>query len=251
MCVKRSSRWPCPSRPIEMRFVGTTSRMSGSSAGTRVAASEVAPASAASATSSTSVPAIRRTMTASITSVPLYVTEAEVAELLSPAEAVEAVEACFRADGGGLVENRPRYRLGLQGGALAVMAAADLELGYAGAKVYAGFRDGARFVVLLFRADSPELVAVIEADKLGQLRTGAASGVAAKYLARSGCAQPRADRLRLAGRVAARGDSCCAPRDRARRRVLPERGATRRVLQRRTARSRARAIATRASATLS
>ncbi len=66
------------------------------------------------------------------------------------------------------------------------MAAADLELGYAGAKVYAGFRDGARFVVLLFRADSPELVAVLEADKLGQLRTGAASGVAAKHLARSG-----------------------------------------------------------------
>jgi ornithine cyclodeaminase/alanine dehydrogenase len=86
----------------------------------------------------------------------------------------------------GSVENRPRYRLGLEEGALAVMAAADLELGYAGAKVYAGFRDGARFAVLLFRADSPELVAVLEADKLGQLRTGAASGVAAKHLAASG-----------------------------------------------------------------
>jgi ornithine cyclodeaminase/alanine dehydrogenase-like protein (mu-crystallin family) len=44
------------------------------------------------------------------------------------------------------------------------------------------------FAVLLFRADSPELVAVIEADKLGQLRTGAASGVAAKHLARTGAA---------------------------------------------------------------
>src|SRR5215471_538100 len=86
----------------------------------------------------------------------------------------------------GAVENRPRYRLGLENGALAVMAAADLELGYAGAKVYAGFRDGARFAVLLFRVDSPELVAVLDADKLGQLRTGAASGVAAKYLARPG-----------------------------------------------------------------
>ena len=116
---------------------------------------------------------------------PLYVTEAEVAELLSPADAVEAIEACFARMAAGSVENRPRYRLGLEEGALAVMAAADLGLGYAGAKVYAGFRDGARFVVLLFRAYSPELVAVIEADKLGQLRTGAASGVAAKYLARS------------------------------------------------------------------
>ena len=118
--------------------------------------------------------------------VPLYVTEAEVAELLSPADAVEAIEACFVRMAAGVVENRPRYRLGLQEGALAVMAAADLGLGYAGAKVYAGFSGGARFVVLLFRTDSPELVAVIEADKLGQLRTGAASGVAAKHLARSG-----------------------------------------------------------------
>src|ERR1051325_5159165 len=66
------------------------------------------------------------------------------------------------------------------------MAAADLELGYAGAKVYAGFAEGARFAVLLFRADAPDLVAVLDADKLGQLRTGAASGVAARHLARSG-----------------------------------------------------------------
>jgi alanine dehydrogenase len=121
-----------------------------------------------------------------IQGVPLYLTEQEVAELLTPADAVEAIEACFRRLAAGSVENRPRYRLRLEEGALAVMAAADLELGYAGAKVYAGFREGARFVVLLFRADSPELVAVIEADKLGQLRTGAASGVAAKYLAAEG-----------------------------------------------------------------
>jgi alanine dehydrogenase len=117
--------------------------------------------------------------------VPLYLTEQDVAELLTPADAVEAIEACFARMAAGSVENRPRYRLGLEGGALAVMAAADLELGFAGAKVYSGFAEGARFVVLLFRADSPELVAVVEADKLGQLRTGAASGVAAKHLAAS------------------------------------------------------------------
>jgi ornithine cyclodeaminase/alanine dehydrogenase-like protein (mu-crystallin family) len=117
---------------------------------------------------------------------PLYLTESDVAALLTPADAVEAIEACFRRMASGSVENRPRYRLGLEEGALAVMAAADLELGYAGAKVYAGFRDGTRFAVLLFRADSPELVAVLEADKLGQLRTGAASGVAAKLLAAAG-----------------------------------------------------------------
>ena len=118
--------------------------------------------------------------------VPLYLTETDIAELLSPSDAVEAIESCFVRMAAGSVENRPRYRLRLEGGALAVMAAADLELGYAGAKVYAGFPDGARFVVLLFRADTPELVAVLDADKLGQLRTGAASGVAARHLAKSG-----------------------------------------------------------------
>jgi ornithine cyclodeaminase/alanine dehydrogenase len=66
------------------------------------------------------------------------------------------------------------------------MAAVDRELGYAGVKAYAAFAAGARFEVLLFRADQPVLVATIDADKLGQLRTGAASGVAAKHLARPG-----------------------------------------------------------------
>ncbi len=118
----------------------------------------------------------------------LHLSEADVERLLSPAEAVDAIEACFLRMAAGSVENRPRYRLRLEHGALAVMAAADLELGYAGAKVYAGFGSGARFVVTLFRTDAPELVAVVDADKLGQLRTGAASGVAAKHLARRGAA---------------------------------------------------------------
>jgi len=115
-----------------------------------------------------------------------YITEDEVAAALSPTEAVDAIEGCFRRMAAGTVHNKPRYRLPLDHGALAVMSASDLELGYAGAKVYAGFGQGARFVVALFRTEAPELVAVLDADKLGQLRTGAASGVAAKFLAKPG-----------------------------------------------------------------
>jgi alanine dehydrogenase len=118
--------------------------------------------------------------------VPLYLREAEVDELLSPADAVEAVEGCFARMAAGAVENRPRFRLGLEDGLLNVMAAADLELGVGAIKAYTGFRDGVRFVVVLFAADRPELLALIEADRLGQRRTGAASGVAARHLARSG-----------------------------------------------------------------
>ena len=118
----------------------------------------------------------------------LYLSESDVARLLSPANAVDAVEASFLRMARGAVENRPRYRLGLEHGALAVMAAADLELGYAGTKVYATSDEGARAVVTLFRTDAPELVAVLDAENLGQLRTGGASAVAAKHLARPGAA---------------------------------------------------------------
>jgi len=118
--------------------------------------------------------------------VALYLSESDIDGLLTPGDAVDAIEACFERMARGEIENRPRYRLALTGGKLAVMAAADLGLGVAGCKTYAAFADGARSVLTLFAADRPEVLAVIEADMLGRLRTGAASGVAAKYLARAG-----------------------------------------------------------------
>jgi ornithine cyclodeaminase/alanine dehydrogenase-like protein (mu-crystallin family) len=120
--------------------------------------------------------------------VPLYLSEQDVEAVLEPLDAVEAVEECFRRMAADDVSIAPRRRLPLDEGQLADMASSDLGLGYAGAKVYAGFREGAMFVVPLFAADRPELVAVIEADHLGRLRTGAASAVAAKHLAREGAA---------------------------------------------------------------
>jgi alanine dehydrogenase len=118
--------------------------------------------------------------------VPVYLRESDVDALLPPPDAVEAVEGCFERLARGVVENRPRYRIGLDEGLLHVMGAADLELGVAGVKTYVGFGEGARFVVALFAADRPELLALVEADRLGQRRTGAASAVAAKHLARPG-----------------------------------------------------------------
>jgi alanine dehydrogenase len=118
--------------------------------------------------------------------VTLYLAERDVQEAVLPAAAVAAVEDCFRRMAGGAVHVAPRRRLELDAGRLADMAASDLELGFAGAKVYAGFREGAAFVAALFSAHRPELVALLEADWLGRLRTGAASAVAVKHLAREG-----------------------------------------------------------------
>jgi alanine dehydrogenase len=118
--------------------------------------------------------------------VPLYLTEADVRSLLGPADALAAVEGSFRRLAAGEVVNYPRARLPLDGGALALMAAVDRGLGLAGTKTYAAAGGGVAFVVVLFGAERGDCVGVIEANALGQLRTGAASGVAARHLARPG-----------------------------------------------------------------
>ena len=112
---------------------------------------------------------------------PLYLTEADVESLFEPADAVPVVEESFRRLAAGDVANQPRLRLPLNDRALALMAAVDLGLGIAGSKTYL-----AAFIVSLFDGASGACIAVIEANRLGQLRTGAASAVAAKYLARPG-----------------------------------------------------------------
>jgi ornithine cyclodeaminase/alanine dehydrogenase-like protein (mu-crystallin family) len=119
---------------------------------------------------------------------PLYLTEADVEQLVTPADAIAAVEACFLRLAQGALDNRPRVRQKADGGAFAVMSAVDHTLQLAGVKSYAWVPGGTPFVVCLFDVGRGELAAVIEADKLGQLRTGAASAVAAKYLAREGAA---------------------------------------------------------------
>jgi ornithine cyclodeaminase/alanine dehydrogenase-like protein (mu-crystallin family) len=118
--------------------------------------------------------------------VPLYLSEADVAGLITPAEAVPVLEQCFVRMAAGTVANVPRRRLPLDDGSFAVMYAVDRELGYAGVKAYTVVAGKAAFVVSLFDLATGELAGVLEADTAGQRRTGAASGVAAKYLARGG-----------------------------------------------------------------
>lgn len=117
---------------------------------------------------------------------PLYVTEDEVAELLTPAGARVAVEGSFDRLARGVVDNPPRVRAQVPGGVFAVMPCVDRELGYAGLKTYAWLPGGTPFLVVLFSLERAELEAVVEADLLGQRRTAAASAVAAQRLARDG-----------------------------------------------------------------
>jgi alanine dehydrogenase len=114
----------------------------------------------------------------------LLLTEADVRSLLTMPLAIEVVEESLRLQGKGELILHPRRRIKLPDNALLhYMAAADPVHGYVGMKIYTVTRGGARFVVPLFRSTTGEMAALIEANALGQIRTGAATGVATKYLA--------------------------------------------------------------------
>jgi ornithine cyclodeaminase/alanine dehydrogenase-like protein (mu-crystallin family) len=115
----------------------------------------------------------------------LFISEKEVRELFPMSRALERVEASFRAQHDGKGINRPRQRLFLPGSSLHYMAAALPDENLLGMKIYTVTSASFRFVALLFDAASGELLAFIEADHLGRIRTGAASGVATKFLARA------------------------------------------------------------------
>jgi alanine dehydrogenase len=116
----------------------------------------------------------------------LLLTENDVRALLPMKLALEAVEECFVRQAKGDVAIEPRRRIEFAERAfLHSMAAADRAGGYFGAKLYATGRGPARFLVLLYSAETSHLLALIEGEALGQLRTGAASGVATKHLARA------------------------------------------------------------------
>src|SRR3989442_14298506 len=69
-------------------------------------------------------------------------------------------------------------------GVLHILAAAVPALGAIGVKTYTSFVEGFRYVVLLFSTENGQLLALIEADWLGSMRTGGTSALATPYLAR-------------------------------------------------------------------
>lgn len=115
----------------------------------------------------------------------LYLTEQDVRQILTMPMAIELVETSFRRLADGSATNHPRQRLQVPGKTiLNYMAAADSEGGYLGLKIYSIARGAARFIIPLISAETGDMAALIEADYLGQVRTGAASGVASKFMAR-------------------------------------------------------------------
>ena len=120
----------------------------------------------------------------------LILREEDVKRLLPMAGAIEAVAGSFKSLAAGEASNQPRRRLFLPTGSVLHQMAGWWQ-GYYGTKVYAtNVKRGAlAFHVLLYDAATAEPLALIEANALGQIRTGAATGVATRLLAPPGPAQ--------------------------------------------------------------
>jgi ornithine cyclodeaminase len=118
----------------------------------------------------------------------LFLREDEVKKLLTMDIALEAVEAAHAAHGRGNAIDIPRQRTRLPTATLHILQGALPDEGVFGYKAYTTSREANRFLVHLFDAANGRLLATIEADYLGMMRTGAAGGVAAKYLARADAA---------------------------------------------------------------
>src|SRR3984893_3160254 len=114
----------------------------------------------------------------------LLLTESEVRELLTMEMALEAVEDALRKLALEEAENVPRSRTQTDHAMLHVMSAAAKTLGFAGYKAYVSGRKSTTFHVGLYDGKSGALLTLMQADYLGQVRTGAASGVATEYMAR-------------------------------------------------------------------
>src|SRR5271163_2194029 len=101
----------------------------------------------------------------------ILLSEPDVKSILTMPLALEAVENSFNRLADGTAQVHSRARLHIPGKSyLHHMAAADATSGYMGLKIYTSAKEGLRFLILLFSAESGDLLAQIEADYVGQMR---------------------------------------------------------------------------------
>jgi len=120
----------------------------------------------------------------------LWITEADVAQLVSMLAAIDAVERGLLLEARGGAQNMLKTHLAWgSGNTLHALGAAFPGSGFVGTKTWAHTEAGATPLLILFDATSGALKAVIEASVLGQLRTGAVSGVATRLMAAKDAAE--------------------------------------------------------------
>jgi ornithine cyclodeaminase/alanine dehydrogenase-like protein (mu-crystallin family) len=112
----------------------------------------------------------------------IYLKEEDVEQLVTVPEVIEILDTAFRDQASGRAWNNPRSRLRVEGGSLHLMAGAIP--GYFGYKAYTIGPGKTKFLFFLYSSETTDLLAMIEADTLGQKRTGAATGLATRVLSK-------------------------------------------------------------------
>ena len=114
----------------------------------------------------------------------LYIDEQTAASLINMDEALKLVEESFSSYSEGKSFNMTRQRMRIRKGALHMLPGAVPYKGVIGFKAYTSFRAGLIFKVHLYDAENGSPLAIIDANEIGRLRTGAATGIATKYMAK-------------------------------------------------------------------
>src|SRR5258708_528752 len=114
----------------------------------------------------------------------LFLRESHVEQLLTMKTTLELIERVHREYSTGNAIDVPRERTRLPKAAMHILQGAVPSAGIFGYKAYTSSREGVRFLVYGFDAERGNLDVVVEANRLGMMRTGAAGGVAARWLAR-------------------------------------------------------------------
>ena len=114
----------------------------------------------------------------------LYIDERTAASLINMDDALKLVEESFSSFSKGEAFNMTRQRMRIRKGALHMLPGAVPYKGVIGFKAYTSFRAGLIFKVHLYDAETGSPLAIIDANEIGRLRTGAASGIASKYMSK-------------------------------------------------------------------
>src|SRR5262249_55477926 len=102
-------------------------------------------------------------------------------------DVIDALDQTFRYQAEGKAFNNSRNRLRMPGSTLHIMAGAIP--GYFGYKAYTSAAGGARVVFFFFQAGNTQVLSIMEADSLGQIRTGAATGLATRVMSNEQAAE--------------------------------------------------------------
>lgn len=115
-----------------------------------------------------------------------YIGEKDVEENLGMKETIDILEEAFESLAEGSSFSRPRERIQFEGTVFNTMPGVFNKYHMAGLKTYIANRKGSHFVVLVFDTRNSDLIAVIEANKLGQIRTGALPAMVTRRMVPNG-----------------------------------------------------------------